>query len=104
VNLDAVPGTPAEFVPLLEAAEANDMRVHPFPPRSFLWKYDPDGWSWGTDSWMMSLRPRPNANGVRWLIEFGDDEGHNGWLDPALALEVIEGTTIETILRRGQES
>ena len=101
MDLDAVPGTPDEFVAVLEAAEAHDMRVHPFPPKSVLWSSPPDGWSWGTDRWMMSLRPRLNADGVHWLIEFSDDEGHNGWFDPTLALEVIEGATIEAILRRG---
>lgn len=95
MDLDAVPATPSEFVPLLELAEANDMRVHPFPPRSFLWTSDPDGWSWGTDSWSMYLRPRLGAEGVTWLIEYTDDNNHHAWLDLPTALMVTRGESLD---------
>lgn len=95
MDLDAVPGTPSEFVPLLELAEQHDMRVHPFPPRSFLWTSDPDGWSWGTDSWSMYLRPRLCAGGVDWQIEYSDDDGHNAWLDTDHATKIILGEEID---------
>lgn len=95
VDLSAVPGTPAEFVVLLETADAHDMRVNPFPPRSFLWTGPPDGWSWGTETWSMYLRPRLHADGVAWLIEYDDDGGHHVWLEPDHALRVLHGEPLD---------
>jgi hypothetical protein len=95
-NLDAVPGTPAEFVPLLEAAEAADLCVTPFPPKSFLWTMPPDGWSWGTDSWHMTLRPVLIENdGVAWWIEYSDDDGRHAILGTNRALSVIAGNSVD---------
>lgn len=91
-DLSVVPGTPRDFVPLMQAAEAHDLCVTPFPPRSFLWTSDPDGWSWGTDSWHMTLRPALAESGVYWRIEYSDDEGRHALLDIEHAWQVIEGT------------
>lgn len=88
------PDPPAEFTPVIEAAKAADCYVNPFPPRSWLYPHDPDGWSWGTDSWMMTLRPRLTAGGVTWFIEYSDDDGHNAWLDAEHALKIIRGEPI----------
>lgn len=96
MDLDAV-STPTEFVPLLLLAEAHDMRLHPFPPKSFLWTGPPDGWSWGTDSWSLYLRPRLTADGVIWLIEYDDDSARHGWVTVTEALRLIEGATIDQL-------
>lgn len=94
-DTSAVTGTPSEFEPLLALAVEHDLCVTPFPPKSFLWTSPPDGWSWGTDSWHMSLRPHlvefGDAPGVTWMIEYSDDDGHHAWIDRRIAAEIIEG-------------
>lgn len=93
-DVSAVPGTPSELLPLLEAAAAADCYVRPFPPKSFLWTGSPDGWSWGTESWMMSVRPRLIESGVYWRIEYSDDDGHNAILDIEHAMKILRGEPI----------
>lgn len=93
--MDAPSDPPIEFLPVVELAKAYDCHVTPFPPRSFLWPHDPDGFSWGTDSWHMTLRPHLVADGVRWLIEYSDDDGHHARLTAEAAIKIIRGGTLD---------
>lgn len=56
------------------AALPNDLLPHPHPVKSFLHEGPPYGWSWGTDTWNMTLLPTSEVG--TWVVLYSDDDGH----------------------------
>jgi hypothetical protein len=88
-DTNTLPPIPDEFAILFDAAALAEplVAVAPFPPRSWLYPAGPDGWSFGTDAWHLTLRPRLEPDAVVWRIEYHDDDGVSVYpVDVGLAL------------------
>ncbi len=107
-----LPVTPPEFDTLLLSAIAivdaqttlgqePTLLVRAFPPRSWLWPNDPDGWSVGTDTWNINLRPYKvdqfDTDQMVWKLEYTDDDGNHEFgitVEHALDLVKLQAPTV----------